>query len=221
MSSAALEAFDDECSAFTGVIDLLEPDDLERVTNCPPWNLHELIVHTVVSIRLPDVLPAAAVGLPLATAADYFRRPERDTDEYRGANVDRTQAIAATVKGSDLHALFVDTWQRMARVVRGKGLDYQIESSRRVHTFESYLLTRIISVAAHGVDAAITLGRDPWTTASALAAIRPVLVDLLGAEPPESLSDQDLLEFGTGRRPLGAAATSELGALAGRFPLLS
>jgi hypothetical protein len=76
-------------------------------------------------------------------------------------------------------------------------------------------------VAAHGVDVAMSVGWTPWTTREALGVLRPVLVDLLGREPPEDWTDQDLLELGTGRRPLRAGDLEALGEHAGRFPLLS
>jgi hypothetical protein len=78
-----------------------------------------------------------------------------------------------------------------------------------------------MSVAAHGLDVAITLDRVPWTTPIALTALRPVLVDLLGAVPPITWSDQDLLELGTGRRPLTEIERDAVEPLATRFPLLS
>jgi len=54
-----------------------------------------------------------------------------------------------------------------------------------------------------------------------VAALRPVLVDLLGEMPPFRWTDQDLLEIGTGRRRLSTADRRALGPVAARFPLLS
>ncbi|HEX4721408.1 MAG TPA: hypothetical protein VH333_02760 [Pseudonocardiaceae bacterium] len=70
---------------------------------------------------------------------------------------------------------------------------------------------------------AITLGRAPWTTPSALRVVHPVLVDLLGGPPPERLGwgERDLLIVGTGRRPLTDQERETLGRDAERFPLLS
>jgi hypothetical protein len=64
--------------------------------------------------------------------------------------------------------------------------------------------TRVISVAAHGVDIALTLRRVPWTTRSALTVMGGVFVSLLGVELPQRLAwdDQLLLEAATGRRAL-------------------
>jgi hypothetical protein len=86
-----------------------------------------------------------------------------------------------------------------------------------------WVVTRVISVAAHGLDVAITLGRQPWTTGPALAIVRPVFVDLLGVEPPVSLhwDDLALLATATGRRTLTDPERVLLGPRHGLFPLLS
>ena len=84
-------------------------------------------------------------------------------------------------------------------------------------------MTRVISVAAHGVDVALTLRRVPWTTSSALTVMRGVFVSLLGAGLPPRLAwdDQMLLETATGRRALTDQERMILGPLQERFPLLS
>jgi hypothetical protein len=80
-----------------------------------------------------------------------------------------------------------------------------------------------MSVAAHSLDVALTLGLQPWTTQPALQVTRPVLTSLLGAEPPAPLDwdDQTLLAAGTGRRKLTSHERAVLGSLQNRFPLLS
>jgi hypothetical protein len=86
-----------------------------------------------------------------------------------------------------------------------------------------WVLTRVWSVAAHGLDVAITLGRDPWTTPEALRAMRPIFVALLGGEPPDALGwdDQAFFAVASGRRALTDHERVLLGSHAGRFPLLS
>jgi hypothetical protein len=86
-----------------------------------------------------------------------------------------------------------------------------------------WTVTRVISVAAHGVDVALTLGRAPWTTSPALAVMRGVFLSLLEAGLPPALGwdDQTLLECATGRRPLSDHDRMVLGPLGDRFPLLS
>lgn len=86
-----------------------------------------------------------------------------------------------------------------------------------------WLITRVISVAAHGLDVAMTVNRPAWTTPLALRTIRPVFVSLLGGEPPAALgwSDQQFFRIGTGRERLSETERTALGPVAGRFPLLS
>jgi hypothetical protein len=78
-------------------------------------------------------------------------------------------------------------------------------------------------VAAHWLDVAIMLGREGWTTAEALAVVRPVFVDLLGGEPSVELGldDGTFLAVATGRRQLSDMERVVLGERAERFPLLS
>ena len=75
-------------------------------------------------------------------------------------------------------------------------------------------------MAAHGLDVALTLGIEPWTCRPALNVTRPVLVSLLGAEPPARLAwdDRTLPAAGTGRWPLTHHERTVLGSLQHRFP---
>jgi hypothetical protein len=90
-------------------------------------------------------------------------------------------------------------------------------------TLADWVSNRVMSLAAHGLDVAITLDRPPWTTRSALTETGPVLVSLLGMPPLAELGwdDQALLAAGTGRRPLPEDERRILGPAQLRFPLLS
>jgi uncharacterized protein (TIGR03083 family) len=219
-SHIALRAFDAECAALVNVLRSLEREDLDRPTNCPPWTLHELVVHITFSIGVPDGLVDAG-SQSQAGAPAYYRRPERDTDEYRTANVERTRQLAKSVEPDELAPRFVKAWEQARETFADHDGSKRIAAGGMALTVDSYLLTRIMSVAAHGLDVAITLDREPWTTEEALLELHPLLTDLLGTDPPEHWSRQDLLELGTGRRPLSDADREALGPLAGRFPLLS
>ena len=216
----ALVAFDAECAALVHALEDLTSDDWNRPTNCPPWDLHELVVHIAFSVRLPDAVMVTDEP-PGATAVDYYRRPERATTGYRSDNVERTQRAARRVERGDAASLVKRVSAATSATFASLAPDRTLEAARRKLTVDDYALTRLMSVAAHGVDVAITLSRPPWTTQDALDALRPVLVDLLGETPPSAWTDQDLLELGTGRRMLTAADTSALGSAVARFPLLS
>jgi len=56
-----------------------------------------------------------AGALRQGSAADYYRRPERHTDEYREGNVERTRRRAATIPPETAAAFFRDVWHRTSR----------------------------------------------------------------------------------------------------------
>ena len=224
---APLTALHDESRALSAVLRQADPGDFGRPTNCPPWNLNELVVHIAMSIHLgdDDELPAAAPGAAVMSAADYYRRPERDTSDYRQSNVDRTRKEARDVLARMPAARWFDevsqdTVMRLSRLDLGRFL--QIPSCGPMKLAD-WVVTRVMSVAAHGLDVALTLGLEPWTGRAALEVTHPVLISLLGAEPPARLGwdDQTLLAAGTGRRALTQHERAVLGSLQDRFPLLS
>ena len=221
-SRLALEAFDAECSALVAVVRAVSPIELSRRTNCPPWTLHELVVHIADSVETPEAeIGAALSAAHCHSAADYYRRSERATDDYRTGNVEHVRQLAAAVSPDDDADLLAATWQETSATMAGHEPDQLLRTAGLTLALDDYLLTRVMSVAAHGIDVAITLERPSFTTPSALRALRPVLLDLLGGEAPMRWTDQDLLAFGTGRRPLSTADQAALGPLSSRFPLLS
>jgi uncharacterized protein (TIGR03083 family) len=222
-----LTALNDESRALSAVLRQVDPGDFGRPTNCPPWNLNELVVHIAMSIHLgdDDEVPAATSLSASMTAADYYRRPERDTSDYRQSNVDRTREAASDVLARTSAARWFDevsrdTVRRLSRLDLGRVV--QIPGCGPMKLAD-WVATRVMSVAAHGLDVALTLHLEPWTTPPALDVTCPVLISLLGTEPPAQLGwdDQTLLAAGTGRRALTSPERAVLGPLQDRFPLLS
>jgi uncharacterized protein (TIGR03083 family) len=226
MPGGALTALTLESQALSAVLHELEPEDLTRRTNCPPWDLQELVVHIADSIRIRDTpFPHADPGAELRTAADYYRRPERDTPAYRQGNVEHTQQLAQAVLADTTAVRWFDEISRHAITTLSEQDPDQavLIPHRGAMRLTDWIITRVVSVAAHGLDVAITLDRAPWTTPSALHAVRPVFVSLLGTRPPETLNwdDRTLLATGAGRRTLTTYERELLGPYAQRFPLLS
>lgn len=221
----ALTALAEESRALSAVLAQLGAAEFERATNCPPWDLAELVVHIAMSIRVDDEPPIAAPGGALATAADYYRRPERNTSPYRQGNVDRTQQVAAEVLATTSAAQwFGETCATTISALRRRDLGQIVPiSGVGPMTLADWVTTRVMSLAAHGLDVAVTLDQPPWTTRSALIETAPVLTSLLGMPPPAELGWDDLalLAVGTGRRPLTEDERSILGPARHRFPLLS
>jgi uncharacterized protein (TIGR03083 family) len=224
--SAVVDALGAECDAFCAAIGPLSAADWGLVTNCPPWDLKELVAHVYGSTMVdPSRLLPPSDGAPVVGAADYYRRAERDTPEYRRDNVEHWQRFAAAFGSPDeIVEACVRDWPPMIERLGAEDTQRLIGMRWGVAmSLDDYLVSRVIGVAAHGIDVAITLDRPRWTTDAALDVIRPALVSLLAEEPPDGLgwSDQDLLETGTGRRRLTDDERSTLGPRAERFPLLS
>jgi uncharacterized protein (TIGR03083 family) len=221
----ALAALQAECGALSEVLGGLGEAEFGRPTNCPPWNLAELVVHIGMSISVEDPPPPAASGGVLVSAAAYYRRPERDTARYRQGNVDRTREVAAAVLQTVSAARWFDQVHLGAVATLSQLDPHQVVHISGVGSMRlaDWLLTRVMSVAAHGLDVAITLDRPPWTTQAALSQTTPVLAALLGMPAPAELGwdDQALLAAGTGRRRLTETERSILGPGHDRFPLLS
>jgi len=177
---AVVRALQAESAALNDVLDGLPQPEFDRLTNCPQWTLAELVVHTADSIRLGE-FPAARAGASPQEAADYYRRPERATDSYRQQNVERAQVqtrdLMTHVSPSDY---FATTLRRTLTTLAAADLGHVVEIKGVVVMRPAdWLITRVISVAAHGLDVALTLGRRPWTTNEARQVIRPVFVSAI------------------------------------------
>jgi uncharacterized protein (TIGR03083 family) len=215
-----------ETEALSAVLRTLDPPQFDRPTNCPPWNLRELVVHTAASVGIRAAFPPADPQSVPTSAADYYRRPERNTSEYRQRNVDQTRQLSRQQLPAETSPArwFDEVTQDAVTKLSLDDLNRIVLIPQRgAMRLADWVLTRVISVAAHGLDAALTLGHPPWTTSEAATVIRPVFVELMGAEPPASLGwdDHTLLATATGRRALTAEEQKLLGPLRDRIPVLS
>lgn len=218
----SLAAFEAEGRALQQVLRDSPEVDFERVSNCPPWTLAELVIHVAGSIQLGEFADAQP-GADLKATADYYRRPERDTAGYRTDNIRQAQDAAARRLASRTATdCFVETFETTCGVLAKADLDRVVALDRvGAMRLGDWLTTRVISLAAHGVDVAITLHRPPWTTTQAHQVMRPVFASLLSVDLPPTWDDQHLLSVATGRAKLSRSDLVRLGPHARRFPLLS
>ena len=223
MRSQVVVALGCELSAVVDLLGDVDDEGFELATNCPPWTLKELVVHINGTTRLPPEWQAGTG--PPRPAADYYRRPERSTSEYRQQNVLRVQRAAAQYRsGTDVVRQLQTTHDEVVARLDGEDLQRVVEAPNLgAMTIESYAATRVLGVAAHAIDVAITLDVPREPCDAALTVCTPILVDLLGAEPPSALawSASDFFQRATGRVPLDNADIAHLGPLADQFPLIS
>jgi Mycothiol maleylpyruvate isomerase N-terminal domain len=117
-----------ERRTLSAVLLELDAEKFQRPTNCPPWNLKELVVHTAASIRLRGDLPDPEPGAPLVSAADYYRRPERGTHSYRRRNVENAQAMAADLPaGMTAADMFDHIWREAVGKLRDQDPDRRVQ----------------------------------------------------------------------------------------------
>jgi uncharacterized protein (TIGR03083 family) len=218
------EAFEEEARALEAVVDGLPADEFSRPTNCPPWSVKELVVHIAICLPPPGALVEAISGPTLIEPADYYRRPERGTTEYHAGIAEAAQEAAAQLPaGATAAAMLRDRWRSILDEWKTSDPELVVELRAGAMRLPDYIVTRVISNAAHGLDLAISLGRPPWTTRAALVLMCPVFVSLFGEVPPDELDwdDQALFARATGRVALTSEDRAALGARAAAFPLLS
>jgi uncharacterized protein (TIGR03083 family) len=225
VDQVALTALSEESRALSAVLQGLDTEDWARLTNCPPWDLQELVVHIGASLGLNGPLPTAEAAGGLMSASDYYRRPERATSAYRQRNVEQTQQFAARVlTATSAVSWFEEVTLDTITTLSGDDPNRVVSiSGKGTMRLEEWVVTRVISVAAHGLDIALTLERPAWTVPSALQVMRPVFESLLQQQLPAPLDWDDLtfLAVATGRRALSESERRVLGRSAARFPLLS
>jgi uncharacterized protein (TIGR03083 family) len=193
----------EECLAVERALSDLHESAFDRLTNCPPWSLKDLIVHTWQTLQLPPSFRSSSAAP--ATASDWYRRSERETLEYRTQNVDRARAAAERFADGPacvaaLVAAALEVRHRLASMDDAAVIAHPAVGAIRLNDF---VVTRVISVAVHGVDIAISTGMSPFTTTEALGVTCSVLEDLLEASAAElGWTKLELLLWGTGRQPV-------------------
>lgn len=241
MTAPALQAFEAEGLALGAELEELEEKDFDRPTQCLSWTVKELVVHLAQGLTMVGAMPATTRAAEV-TAVDLYRPSRGDhepgpaelaiADICRRADiphdrqriVEQAQAEAAGLPdGAAAARLLRERWRDEVSSCDQADLDSAVETPFGVVRRIDLLLTRLMAHAVHGYDLAVALDREPWLTRQALAVIRPLLVTLLGAEPPTQLDWTDLQFFtiATGRRQLADEERAILGEAASRFPLIS
>ena len=192
----------DECRAVAASLAGLDEAAFAVVTNCPPWTLKDLLVHIWQTLQLPRAFTPAAE--PMAAAADWYRRSERETPEYRERNADRARDAAAIFSsGADAVTALVDAGERLEARIADADLGAAIVTPGLPSiSLGGYIVTRVISVAVHGIDVAISRGAPTFTTPAASDLTAGIVEELLGVDRASlGWSPEQTILWGTGRGP--------------------
>ncbi|MCG5440135.1 maleylpyruvate isomerase N-terminal domain-containing protein [Micromonospora sp. PSH25] len=206
-------AFSAECARFTEILAELTDDDLNRPTDCPPWNVRDLIAHTRTGAgRLTDMLAVPASPRAEVNAAGYFGAA-KFTAEVDADRIADGQREALQVGRAALATEFDRAWRDTEAAVAATQPDRVVRTRHGdAMRLDEFLRTRVVEVGVHGLDLAAALGRPPWLTPPAAVVIAELLTG--GRPTPAGLSwDRlTLIRKATGRAVLTAAERAAIDA---------
>ncbi|MFI7080011.1 maleylpyruvate isomerase N-terminal domain-containing protein [Micromonospora sp. NPDC049903] len=200
------DAFADECARLSEVLTILDDADLTRPTDCPPWNLAQLLAHVHTGVgRLADMLAGPAPAQARVDAAEYFGAakftPQVDADRIASA-----QASGDLDSASRAAADFDRAWRATVAAVDAYPPDRVVRTRHGdAMTVTEFLRTRVLEVGVHGLDLAAALDRPAWLTPAAAQVIADLLTG--GQDVPGELGwdRMTLIAKATGRSPRSAA----------------
>ncbi|MEU8388707.1 maleylpyruvate isomerase N-terminal domain-containing protein [Micromonospora sp. NPDC048843] len=213
-----LAVFSAECARFTEILAELTDDELGRPTDCPPWNVRDLIAHTRTGVgRLTDMLAAPAPPRAEVDAAGYFGAAkftaEVDADRIAGG-----QREALTVDRAALATEFDHAWRATEAAIAAAPPDRVVRTRHGdAMRLGEFLRTRVVEVGVHGLDVAAALDRPPWLTPPAAVVIAELLT---GGRPTPAGLGWDrltLIRKATGRAALTASERAAIDAAGFRW----
>jgi uncharacterized protein (TIGR03083 family) len=183
-----------------------------RASPCPPWTVGELLAHVRAGVgRLAGMLtaPEPGPGGGLIDAVGYYRPDQRFSPAVNADRIATAQREAAGRTAAALAAGFEQAWRQAWALVRAAppGRVVVTRHGDRMLMTE-FLRTRVLELAAHGLDLAAGLGRAPWLTDEAAAVVEDLVLPGAAAAGIRARLGWDrpaLVAAVTGRRPLTEA----------------
>jgi uncharacterized protein (TIGR03083 family) len=219
----ALAALREECELISQLVLGVSGEDFAKQTRLPAWNVKELLAHMYrvvnrINLALDQPPPAA----PDSDSVRYWRMYDPATDSQETA--DAAKEIATQYESGGQLA---SAWDEMWRKAVGRAAD---EDPERVMAtwgpalpLDELIRTRVLEMTVHRADLMDALGLPAEPSEAALEITEEILLGLLDADPRSvpNWGGVELIEKGTGRRPLSDKDRKVLGDLADRFPLLA
>jgi uncharacterized protein (TIGR03083 family) len=222
VATDALEALRGECELVSQTVLGLSEEEFAKPTRCTEWNVKELLAHIYRAINRLNT----GLDQPPPPAADYdsvtyWRSYDPATES--GDIADRSKELAASFdSGQALASAWDELWRRALGRVGAADRSRVILTYGPGVVLGEYLRTRVLELTVHRMDLNDALGLPPDPTEAGLEITNEILLGLTGSPSTDvPLKGLDLLETGTGRRPLTDDERKALGDdLADRFPLL-
>jgi uncharacterized protein (TIGR03083 family) len=219
------DALADIYAEVTAVVGDLGDADFDRHTGCDAWSVQDLLFHLLLDAqRALVVLADPGIGEPDTDARTYWQnRPwesgEAAPDESAHIRFVRRSALAyATPDG--LVAQWRSTSEAAVAAARRTDADATVRTQGCSMRAADFVGTLVVEATLHYFDLTLHLPDARRVPRMPLSVTRTTLEKLLGLPPPTSWSAETLCLKLSGRQPLDAAERKQLGAAAGRLPLV-
>jgi uncharacterized protein (TIGR03083 family) len=221
MAADPLEALRGECELVSQTVLGLPEAAFAKPTRCSEWNVKQLLGHIYRAVnRLNTALDQPAPSAAEYDSVTYWRSYDPAVESSDIA--DRSKELAASFdSGQELASSWDEMWRRALGRAGTADRDRVIVTWGPGVVLDEYLRTRVLELTVHRMDLNDALELPPDPTESGLDITTEILLGLLDV-PSSSvrLKGMDLVETGTGRRPLSDVERMVLGDLSDRFPLL-
>ncbi|OZV77958.1 hypothetical protein CA850_21490 [Micromonospora echinospora] len=217
------EALAEAYAGITAVVGDLDDHELQRPTRCRGWLVADLLHHLLADAQRALVaLASPAHGPADVDDVTYWRSfPAGDTDSARHAWWARRSAVAFD-RPTGVVRLWTETAPAAVGAATAADPDQVVSTQGHVLRVADLLATLTTEAAVHHLDLTVDLpdppGPGPLARTVAVTTMDGLLSD--DAVRPAGWTDEEYLLKATGRLPLTDADRTELGEVAGWFPLL-
>ncbi|MGY1615823.1 maleylpyruvate isomerase N-terminal domain-containing protein [Geodermatophilus sp. SYSU D00691] len=202
------------------VLSSVTPEEQWRPTGCTGWSVLDLALHLVEDAHRALVALATPVeGPPVVDAVAYWR-PDAPPSGEEADDLVAVRVAAAVQGGIEVLARRYATASAAVLVAAGRVPAGELVGNQGAPmTLSDLTSTLVVEATVHHLDLVRHLDR-PGPVAGPLAEVRRVFEGLFGGPLPAGWDDATAALRGAGREPLTEADRAELGAAAGRLPVL-
>ncbi|MEV0195273.1 maleylpyruvate isomerase N-terminal domain-containing protein [Nonomuraea sp. NPDC050691] len=216
-----MDLFSRSWTALRAAVAALADEDFAQPSGCGGWLVRDLVCHLIIDAQ--DVLITLATPAetePTRDAVTYWEvtgTPPSGEDPLDALTV-RLAAAYEEPRLLKFHLDDLGSAAGRAAALADPGL--RVATREQVITAGDYLLAYVMEWTLHHLDLVAHLPHAARPPAQGLARSRQMLEQIAGAAFPASLSDEDALLVGTGRRAPTGAQKAALGELAARLPFV-
>lgn len=197
-----------ESAALVAALRAAPPEDLDRLTCCPPWTVRGEFAHAAIALsRTLAMLDAPPPPGPPVDTARYYSPDERFSPPTDRERVDTAQDFADRRTPAELIGWFEEqAAQVVARTAGTPGSRLVTTRHGDPMRLTDFQVTRVVELAVHGLDLADALGVAPWLTPQAAGVVEGLL---FGLSAPRAARELAVDRAGLLRRVTGRVALSD------------